>query len=69
MAARTVKDLMWLDAEDTEAAPSTVSDAGDGTFPKVEYGPAGTIIYRSSANNRTVIAASRVIKVVETQVS
>lgn len=69
MAARTVKDLAWLDAEDTEAAPSTVSDAGDGTFPKVEYNGSQGVVYRSSANNRTVIPWHRVLKVVETQVS
>jgi uncharacterized protein (UPF0248 family) len=69
MAARTVKDLAWLDVEDTEDAPSTVSDAGDNTYPKVEYNGSQGVIYRSSATNRVIIPWHRVLKIVETQVS
>lgn len=64
----TVKDVQWLDAEDTEAAPSTISDPGTGAYPIVEYSDEG-LLYRSSATNRTLIPYHRVIKVVETDVA
>lgn len=66
--ATTVKDLAWLDAEDTEGTPSTVSDPGTGSFPIVEYNGSQGIIYRSSATTRVIIPWHRVIKIVETEV-
>lgn len=63
----TVKDVQYLDAEDTEASPSTISDPGTGAYPIVDYSRAG-LVYRSSSTNRTIIPWHRVIKVVETDV-
>lgn len=67
--ATTVKDVQWLDAEDTEDAPSTISDPGTGSFPIVEYAGSQGLLYRSSSTNRVIIPWSRVIKVVETDVA
>lgn len=64
----TVRDLAWLDAEDTEDAPSTISDPGTGAFPIVEDLGSRGYLYRSSASNRTIIPHHRVIKLVETDV-
>lgn len=67
--ATTVKDVAWLDAEDTEGSPSTISDPGTGSFPIVEYAGSQGLLYRSSPTNRVIIPWNRVIKVVETDVA
>lgn len=62
-----VRDLAYLAAEDTEAAPSTVSDPGTGAFPIIREYP-GHIAYHSSATTVTHIPKSRVISLVDTTV-
>jgi sporulation protein YlmC with PRC-barrel domain len=66
--ARTVKDVVYLDTNQTEAAPSTISDQGNGTYPQVHY-KANGLLYCSGATTSVVIPWDRVIKVTQTIVT
>jgi hypothetical protein len=69
-----IKDLVWLDTNQTEAAPSTASDTtGAGaSYPNIIFKPSFDdpkyILLESSASNRTVIPLHRVIKVTLTDI-
>lgn len=62
-----VRDLTYLAAEDTEAAPSTLSDPGTGAYPILRDRP-GYIAYHSSDTTVTYIPLDRVISLVNTTV-
>lgn len=66
MATDTTRALYFLDAEDTEAAPSSYVDLDNGTYPKVH--PAGALGYRVelTASISRVIPHSRVLFCEET---
>lgn len=65
---RTVKDVVYLDTNETEAAPSTISDLGDGSFPQVSYGR-DFLIFKSSATSLVNIPWGHVVKITETTVA
>lgn len=66
--ARTVKDVVYLDTNETEAAPSTISDAGDGSYPRVSYGD-DFLIFQSGPTSTVNIPWGHVVKITETIVA
>jgi hypothetical protein len=64
--ATTARALYYLAAEDTEDAPSTAVDLGDGNYPKVEDLGARGYLVRLSGSLRRVIPHHRVILMEET---
>lgn len=64
-----IKDLVWLDTNQTEAAPSTASDVSPSptVYPNILFKPDADdptyVLLESSATNRTMIPWHRVIKV------
>lgn len=66
--ARTVKDVVYLDTNETEAAPSTISDAGDGSYPRVSYSTA-YLIFQSGPGSTVNIPWGHVVKITETVVA
>lgn len=62
----TARALYYLAAEDTEAAPASAVDLGQGSYPKVRYLGSQGYLVELSGTLRQIIPNSRVILCEET---
>lgn len=61
-----VKDITWLDVNQTEAAPTQNSDPGTGAYPIIQEF-AGYVLLLTGTTTSVFIPMHRVVKIVRTR--